>query len=149
MVCPLCRVKGVCVFRCNLPPALLAEWPGSFTCHCGNAGLERTPNKSQHTKLTLEKIILPPLLPGFELAIFRSRVWRSNQQAIPAVKTPVSVGQYAHWWVSDNMPIDDGLSHLTKSTLFHFATFWSARYSFHKDWTSLRVNRWHGSTVHV
>ena len=26
-------VKGVCVFRCNLPPALLAEWPGSFTCH--------------------------------------------------------------------------------------------------------------------
>ena len=24
-------VKGVCQFRCNLPPALLAEWPGSFT----------------------------------------------------------------------------------------------------------------------
>ena len=21
---------------CNLPPALLAEWPGSFTCNCGN-----------------------------------------------------------------------------------------------------------------
>ena len=31
-------VKGVCVFRCNLPTALLAEWPGSFTCHCGNTG---------------------------------------------------------------------------------------------------------------
>ena len=30
-------------FRCNLPPALLAEWPGSFTCHCGNAGVEWTP----------------------------------------------------------------------------------------------------------
>ena len=26
------------MFRCNLPPALLAEWPGSFTCHCGNKG---------------------------------------------------------------------------------------------------------------
>ena len=24
-------VKGVCVFRCNLPSALLEEWPGSFT----------------------------------------------------------------------------------------------------------------------
>ena len=48
-------VKGVCVLRCNLPPALLAEWPGSFTCHCGNTGVERTPNMSQHTKLTLEK----------------------------------------------------------------------------------------------
>ena len=46
-------------------------------------GVERTPNKSQHTKLTLEKKILPPLLPGFELATFRSRLRRSNQQAIP------------------------------------------------------------------
>ena len=27
-------------------------------------------NKSQHTKLTLEKEILPPLLPGFELKPF-------------------------------------------------------------------------------
>ena len=77
-------VKGVCVFRCNLPPALLAEWPESFTCHCGNAGMERTPNKSQHTKLTVEKKILPPLLPGFERATFRSRVRRSNQQASPS-----------------------------------------------------------------
>ena len=67
-------VRGMCVFRCNPPPALLAEWPGSFTCHCGNMGVERTPNKSQHTKLTLEKKMFPPLLPGFELTTFRSRV---------------------------------------------------------------------------
>ena len=31
------------VFSCNLPPALLAEWPGSFTCYCGNKGVERIP----------------------------------------------------------------------------------------------------------
>ena len=31
-------VKGVCVFRCNLPPAFLAEWLESFTCHCDNTG---------------------------------------------------------------------------------------------------------------
>ena len=49
-----------------------------------NTGVERTPNKSQHTKLTLEKKILPPLLPGFELATFRWRVRRSYQQAFPA-----------------------------------------------------------------
>ena len=78
----LCWVKGVCVFRCNLPPAPEAEWLGSFMCHCSNTGVERTPNKSQHTKLTLEKKILPPLLPGFELTTFRSRVWRSYQPAI-------------------------------------------------------------------
>ena len=48
---------------------------------CGKTGVERTPNKSQYTKLTLEKKILPPLPPGFELATFPSRVWRSNQQA--------------------------------------------------------------------
>ena len=53
-------------------------------CHYGNTGVEQTSNKSQHTKLTLEKKILPPLLPGFELATFGSRVRRSNQQAIPA-----------------------------------------------------------------
>ena len=76
--------KSVCTFRCNLPPALLAEWPGSFTCHCSNTDLEWTPNKSQHAKLTPEKKILPTLLPGFELATFWSRVRRSNQQAVPA-----------------------------------------------------------------
>ena len=37
-------------------------------------GVERTPTKGQRTKLTLEKKILPPLLDGFELATFRSRV---------------------------------------------------------------------------
>ena len=65
-------VMGVCMFRCNLPPALLAKWPGSFTCHCGNTGVEQTTNKSQHTKLTLEEKNLPPLLSRFKLATFRS-----------------------------------------------------------------------------
>ena len=64
-------VRGICEFRYNLPSALLAEWPGSFTCPCGNTGVKRTPNKSQHTNLTLEKKILPPLPLGLELATFR------------------------------------------------------------------------------
>ena len=34
---------GAYVFRCNLPLAPLAEWPGSFTCYCGKTGVERIP----------------------------------------------------------------------------------------------------------
>ena len=77
-------VKGVRMSRCNLPPALLEKWLGYFTCHCGNTGVEQTQNKSHHTKFTLGKKISPLLLPGFKLAIFQSRVWRSCQQAIAA-----------------------------------------------------------------
>ena len=40
---------------CNLPPALLSERLGSFTCHCGNTGeWERaTLRTSHHRELTL------------------------------------------------------------------------------------------------
>ena len=31
IVSPLCWDKGVCLFRCNLPPALLTEWQGNAT----------------------------------------------------------------------------------------------------------------------
>ena len=64
------------VFHCINSPN------NSFTCHWGNTRVERTPNESQQIKLTLEKKILPPLLPRCELATFRSRVPRSYQQAI-------------------------------------------------------------------
>ena len=84
-------VKGVCVFRCNLPPALLEEWRGSFACRCGNTGVERTQNKGQHTELTLEKKMLLPFLPRLELAAFHSRVWRSYQQAIQALPVKSSI----------------------------------------------------------
>ena len=50
--------KGACVFSCILPPALSAEWLGSFICFGGNTGVEGYRNKSQHRKLTLEKKIL-------------------------------------------------------------------------------------------
>ena len=105
-------VQDVCLFRCNLPPAPLAQWLGSFTCHCGNSGVEQTPNKSQHTKLTLGKKILPPLLQGFELATFQSWVRRSYQQAIPVTVNihrckkkgglelvmMYECNQWWHWW---------------------------------------------------
>ena len=43
------------VFRCNPPPALLAEWPGSLTCYCGITGVERIPIRESAQKFTLEK----------------------------------------------------------------------------------------------
>ena len=48
MVSPLLLrwVKDVGVFRCNLPPTLMAEGPGSFTCYCGNTGVERILEKT-------------------------------------------------------------------------------------------------------
>ena len=73
-------------FRCNLATVLLAEWPEFFTCHCGTTEVERTQNKSQHTKLTLEKKILQPLLPEFELATFRSRVRRSTTRVWSGIR---------------------------------------------------------------
>ena len=57
---------------------------GLLRATTGTREWERTPNKSQHIKLTLEKKILPPILLGFELATFRSRGRRSYQQAIQA-----------------------------------------------------------------
>ena len=51
------HMYGACVLSsaCNLPPALLAEWLGSFTCYCSNTGAERIQNKSWHRKFTPEK----------------------------------------------------------------------------------------------
>ena len=78
---------GSRVYACLCVTCHLHFWQNDRGLLRGNAetrGVDRTPNKSQHTKLALEKKILPPLQPGFELATFRSRVQYSYQQAIPA-----------------------------------------------------------------
>ena len=87
--------KGVCAVRCNLPPALFWQ---------NDRGLQRViavtrgwsghRTKSHHTKLTLEKKILQPLLPGFELRTIPSRVQRSYQQAIQALSSIASLLLY-------------------------------------------------------
>ena len=62
-----------------------------LTCHCGNTGLERTLNKSQHTKLTLEKEIFSPLLARIRthnLAITSPAFY---QQAIPVCTNYVNI----------------------------------------------------------
>ena len=72
-------ICSVYVFSCNLPPALWAEWPGSFTC-CGNTGRNRYQSKSQHSKLTPEKKIHPPHLQGLQSATFQPWVQCSTTE---------------------------------------------------------------------
>ena len=99
---------GVCVFRCNLPPALWRKWPGSFTCHCGNTGVERTPNKSQHTKLTLEKKFPRRSCWDANWQPLRSWVQHSYQHAIPAALYIAShlqlIASVAHWFSASWRP---------------------------------------------
>ena len=75
-------VKNICVLSCILPPALSAEWRGSFKCHCGNTGEEGTLSKSQHPRFTLEKKTVPPLLLWLKLATFRSGVRHSTNNLV-------------------------------------------------------------------
>ena len=63
--------------------------------------VRRVKSPSQHTELTLENKILPPLLPGFELATFRSRTQRSYQEAIPALIRCPSHPVTPQWHVKD------------------------------------------------
>ena len=79
---------GACVFSCNMPPALLANDRDLAGATAVTRGWNGYRNKSQPRKLTLEKKILPPLLPGHEPETFRSRVRRSNHWAIPAPDLP-------------------------------------------------------------
>ena len=111
--------------RCNLPPALLAEWPGSFTCHCRNMGVARTPNKTQHTKLTPEKKILPLLLLGFELITFWSEVWCSNQprmHSIPYVCVCVCICHTAELDCKNTLSLTHAPREKSCPTMFWFIT---------------------------
>ena len=47
----ICKVYACLAVTCHLH-LLLAEWPGSFRCYCGNMGWNRYQSKSQHRKLT-------------------------------------------------------------------------------------------------
>ena len=96
------------MLSCNLPPALLAKWPGFFTCYCGNTGVKWIPKwVDQHRKLTLERKIPQPLPLGLEPATIRSRVRRSTTELSPLpnlriysekYRLPPSVWQMNEQW---------------------------------------------------
>ena len=80
------HAQGACVYRCKLPPALSEEWD-LLRATAVTRGWNGYRNKNQHRKLTMEKKILPPLLPGLEPETFRSRVRHSNHWAVTTPKS--------------------------------------------------------------
>ena len=73
-------------------------------CHCLRAaavtqGWNGYWNKSQHRKLTLEKKILLPLLPGLEPTTFQSWVWHSNHWTIHGPPVAQVYSCPSSWWV--------------------------------------------------
>ena len=107
------------MFRCNLSPALLAEYPESFACHSGNTGVERTLYQSQHTKLTLEKKILQPLLTGFELAIMSLSILLTSY---PSYSTDTLFLEFVE--------IQDYPFHLSEQTDVHMKNNWELQLFF-------------------
>ena len=82
MQTPLCKVYVCLAVTCHLH-----FWQNDRDLLRATAvtrGWKGYRNKSrQHRKSTLEKKILPPLLPGLKPVTFQSRVRRSNHWAIP------------------------------------------------------------------
>ena len=133
------------MFSCNLPPALLAGWSGSFTCYCSNTKVERIPiyYKSRHRKLTLEKKILLPLQQGFEPVTFQSRVRRSNHWAIPAPQLYSSHHQKSQCW----LPTKKHSSVQFKMVSMHLKKPMHALLTISQKFTQCHL--WNGSSVYL
>ena len=89
-----CIIKyGVCVFSCNLPSAVWAEWPGSFTCYYGNAGLYRYRKSAWKADPGEEN---SPTAPAGLEPLLTSWSWvqRSNHSTIPAIYYDHDTGKY-------------------------------------------------------
>ena len=76
------------MFRCDLPPVVWQNDWGLLHATVVTLGVEWTPTKSPHTKLTEEKKI-PPLLPRFKLH-FDHFVRHSNVSIMSPVLLPTS-----------------------------------------------------------
>ena len=77
----VCRMH---VFGSNLPPVHFYQNDRDLLrATAVTRGCNGYRNKSQYTKLTTKKKILPPLLPGLEPETFRSRFRRSTIELSP------------------------------------------------------------------
>ena len=86
---PRCVTSSKTVYRvrvCLSVACRLSFWQNDRHLLCATAETQEWKgyrNKSQRRKLTLEKTILPPLLPGLEPATFRSRVGGAVPMSYP------------------------------------------------------------------
>ena len=65
----------------NLPPALLAEWPGSFTGYCGNMGMEQVWKRESAQNVDPGGKHSPTIPAGTWTQNLQSQVWQSNHWA--------------------------------------------------------------------
>ena len=96
-------VRGIlCVFRCNLPPALLAEWLWSFMCHCGNVwdGMD---TKESAQKVCSGEENSPITFARIQTETLGSWVWRSTNLAIPTPNAKHRNACYRSCWAESGM----------------------------------------------
>ena len=81
------------MFGCNVPtyldPSAFHFWRNDRALLRATAvtrGRNGYQNERQHRELIQEKKILPPLLPGFELATFRARIRRATSELYPRLQ---------------------------------------------------------------
>ena len=73
----------MCMFKRNLPPAHLAEWPGSFMCHCCNTGVERLLKQESEQKVDWRRKFSHRSRRGIEPATFRLRSSATERSTPP------------------------------------------------------------------
>ena len=90
----ICKVHAS--FGCNLPPALLAEWPGSFMCYCSNMGN----GTDTEIRVSTENMkILPPLLQGLEASITSPALYAFYIPVLFKCPMALSVTPLTYGWV--------------------------------------------------
>ena len=77
------HMQGARAFSYNMPPALLAEWPGSFACYCGNTGLKWIPVILVQIKKKFKKIMaVRKQLTEVRLFFGNYPVWLENFESV-------------------------------------------------------------------
>ena len=76
----ICRVHVYLAVTCHLRFWQNDNDQNLFHAAVVTQGWNGYRNKSQHRKLTQQKKIRPPLLPGLEPKTFRSGIWRSTNE---------------------------------------------------------------------
>ena len=103
-------------------------------------GVERIPNKSQHRKLTVEKKILLPRLPGFELATFQDHEPGSQPRSYPGSQPrsyPGSRADLTHPSTADLKAVRVPAKDASWGILFH-----NLMAEGRKEWTRASVVDW-------
>ena len=104
------HTQGAYVFSCTLPPALLAEWPGTFTCYCVNTGGGAATDNAwiwcSCMRLHMRTSVYS--LTGRTLtlvkSLHRSQLWR-NLRASTKTASPARNGNPSIWWLCSLLPI--------------------------------------------